>query len=448
MTELRPHETGYARLVDRYSRYIESPVLRLRFLNNALKLAPTRGWITRIPLAGSLPDRAMLIFELSKSLSPMQRIPVGLRLTALAYRLRYAVYGAGLIGALAGLAGIVYVASKITATLSISSEARGIGGNDQQTRGTAAAEAVGAIGSKAGLSPEKVWLAERGDGFEFYSNGARILTGFETRGRPRLFYEFATDGSDGQDPPTVSKPVGIVYHVSESDQLPFSDRYNSSLLQTSRSLLEYARDQKLYNYVIDRFGRIYRIVVDEEAANHAGNSMWGDDRHIYINLSASFIGVCFEGRSGEAKAVGPDEINEAQIYAARALTMVLRSKYGISDSNCVTHGLVSVNPSNKLMGYHTDWVAGFPFEALGLSNKYQSELVAVSRFGFSYDAPYIAAAGGRKWPGLERAEESLGETAAKDGVTVRDERRSQWRAFQSAFSKQRELDRSRAADEK
>ena len=68
-----------------------------------------------------------------------------------------------------------------------------------------------------------------------------------------------------------------------------------------------------------------------------------------------------------ALAVGADGINETQIYAARQLTAVLRSKYQILDANCVTHGLVSVNPSNRLMGYHTDWVAGFPFTALGLA---------------------------------------------------------------------------------
>jgi len=101
----------------------------------------------------------------------------------------------------------------------------------------------------------------------------------------------------------------------------------------------------------------------------------------------------------------------------------------------VTHGLVSVNPSNKLMGYHTDWVAGFPFEALGLSSKYEAELVAVSRFGFRYDQQYLRAAGGKRWPGLERSDQTLREAAQLAGISEEEERRQQWPAFQRAYSK-------------
>jgi hypothetical protein len=141
--------------------------------------------------------------------------------------------------------------------------------------------------------------------------------------------------------------------------------------------------------------------------------------------------------------VGPDGINEAQIYAARVLTAVLRSRYGIRDVNCVTHGLVSVNPSNKLVGYHTDWIAGFPFEALGLTSKYDVELAAISQFGFAYDRKYLAAAGGRKWPGLESAESRLKESARVNSRTLEEERRSRWESYHRAYSLQHELDRQR-----
>jgi hypothetical protein len=238
-------------------------------------------------------------------------------------------------------------------------------------------------------------------------------------------------------------PVGIVYHLSEGDLLPFADRYNSKLQHVSKSLLEYARANRLYNYVIDRFGRTYRIVADEQAANHAGNSIWSDGRNFYVNLSASFIGICLEGRSDAGVIVGQDGINEAQIYAARVLTAVLRSKYGIDDANCVTHGLVSVNPSNRLMGYHTDWVSGFPYQALGITDKNESELLAVSRFGFMYDQAYIAAAGGKTWPGLERADRALREAARSESGGAEEWRDDGWRVFQQAYSRQRALDRRR-----
>jgi hypothetical protein len=92
------------------------------------------------------------------------------------------------------------------------------------------------------------------------------------------------------------------------------------------------------------------------------------------------------------------------------------------------------------MGYHTDWVSEFPFEALGLSNKYETELAAISRLGFGYDQAYVAAAGG-KWPGLEKADSRLKEAAEKDGSSVEDERHQLARGFQHAYSKQRALEK-------
>ena len=443
MSDFSPQDERYARLVDRYSRYIQSPVLRLKFLNNTLKAAPPKDFWARLPMVGTLPERATLIFELSKLMPPTGSMPLALRITSLLYRVRYAVYGVTLALMLGAGASIVYAAVRMASNISTPPKApddpaRNLagGGNSEGVN------AVVAIGSEAGLSLDKVWLAERGDGYEFYSNGARVLTEFETDGKERRFYSFPIDAlfNNSDEVETGSKPIGILYHVSESDLLPFAGKYNSSLQGRSRALLEYAREKGLYNYLIDRFGRTYRIVRDERAANHAGNSVWSDERNLYVNLSASFIGICFEGKSETGAAVGPEGINEAQIYAARVLTAVLRSKYGIADANCVTHGLVSVNPSNRLMGYHTDWVTGFPFEAVGLTNKYDAELLAVSRLGFTYDQPYIHAAGGKRWAGLERAETKLKDAASNESVTVEDARREGWQFFQRAYGKQREID--------
>jgi len=450
MQDFHPQNLRYARVVERYSRYIESPVLRLKFLKNALKDDQPDSLLKRIPFLGTLPDRAMIIIELSKVLPIDQSAPLGIRLTAVLYRIRYALYAMCVALVLFAGASLVYAVSKIAGSLSVSTEAKNLESIGQPAvAGSNGGEAVAAIASGAGLTLDQVWLAEEGEGFEFYSNGARVLTEFETTATKRTFYKFdleplasystAAGSSAGNRGPreTFSNPVGIVYHVSESDLLPFADRYNSSLQNHSRALLEYARAHRLYNYVIDRFGRTYRIVRDEFEANHAGNSVWSDGRSVYVNLSASFIGVCFEGRGA---AMGAEGINEAQIYAARVLTAVLRSRYGIDDANCVTHGLVSVNPSNHLMGYHTDWVSEFPFEALGLSNKYDTELAAISRLGFGYDQAYVSAAGG-KWPGLEKADARLRETAEKDGTSLEEERRQLARGFQHAYSKQRALER-------
>jgi len=439
MQDFLPQNLRYAKLVDRYSRYIDSPVLRLRFLNSALSLTPPHDRWKKLPLVGSLPDRAFIILELSKVLPLDQRVPIGIRLASLLYRVRYALYGLSVMTLVLACVGVVYGVTRIVNNLSVSTEAKDIVTSNQTAPSSRESEAVAAIASGAGLSLDKIWLAEKGDGYEFYSNGARVLTEFETEGSPRSFYRFDLEGlTENTDKEEIlTRPVGIVYHLSESDLIPFADRNNSSLNHLSRELLEYAQQHRLYNYVIDRFGRTYRVVRDESAANHAGNSVWSDGRSVYVNLSASFVGICFEGRGA---AMGAEGINEAQIYAARVLTAVLRSKYGIDDLNCVTHGLVSVNPSNRLMGYHTDWVSEFPFEALGLSNKYDTELVAISRLGFGYDQAYVNAAGG-KWSGLDKADATLQQTAEKNGFSMEKEKQLLSRVFGRIYSRQRTLEK-------
>lgn len=458
MQEFNHRDPVYTKTVDRYSRYIASPGQRLKFLRTMLntRQAPSAAWqrwLNRVPFVGSLRERAVLVVEVSKYLPVETKLPFSLKLTALLYKLRVAVYAAALVVAFSFGIGAVYVVGRISASLSVSTEAKEMNGSSPnhiaKRDGSEAVKAISAMGSTAGLPPEKVWLAESGDGYEFYSNGARILTEMEIVGDVRRFFTFKLDRTSELPANTdiASKPVGIVFHISESDIVPFNDRNNSSLKHASRGLLEYSREHRLYNYVIDRFGRTYRVVRDEYAANHAGNSLWSVGKNIYVNLSASFIGVCFEGKYEPGAAIGPDAINEPQIMAARTLTAVLRSKYGIADEACVTHGLVSVNPSNKLMGYHTDWVSGFPFEALGLSNKSSSELVAVSRFGFTYDQAYVASAGGSRWPGLDQAEAKLKESASRDGISVEQERAALWRDFQRAYAMQHALDRERARGE-
>jgi N-acetylmuramoyl-L-alanine amidase-like protein len=405
-----------------------------------MSATPRRDFWSRLPLVGTLPERMQVIVELSKLLPPGQKAPLMVRATAVAYRARLLVYAVSIAFALAVGAGVVYGASKLVNSLSVTTEARGTS-LPRSSGFSPDAKALAAIGSGAGLALDKVWLAEEGEGYEFYSNGARVLTEHRTNGHPRSFYRFTVDAvlNGSNQTELLSTPVGIVYHLSESDLIPFDDRYNSSLQVHSKSLIEYAREHRLYNYVIDRFGRTYLIVRDQDAASHAGNSIWSDGRNVFVNLSSSFIGICFEGKSGSG--TGADGINEAQLYAARVLTAVLRSKYGISDANCVTHGLVSMNPSNKLMGYHTDWLEGFPFEALGLSSKYETEMFAISGFGFTYDQTYTARAGGKGWSGLIKADAVLREAAIKKGVTVEAERRSRWPAFQLAYSQQRALDK-------
>jgi hypothetical protein len=444
MKDLKSQDSAYMKIVDRYARYIESPVLRLKFLNAVLKTPKPDTRLMRLPFVGSLPERAKLIIELSKVLPPNNPVPFTLRLTSLLYRLRIVVYAACVMLALTAATGVVYVATKAIGSFSSETAAQSI----SQTESGAPVDpgkVVSAISAEAELPLDKIFLLDKNAAFEEYSNGARILKEFETTNAERKFYRFDVEklSNGATDFDLMSKPVGIIYHLTESDLLPFSDQYKASLIHNSQSLMEYARAHKLYNYIIDRFGRIYRIVNDESVANHAGNSIWSDGHNVYVNLNSSFLGISFEGKAEAGK--GPDGITEAQIYAARALTAILRSKYQISDANCTTHGLVSTNPTSRLLGHHTDWVANFPFEALGLSNKYETEMYAISRYGFAYDQGYLSAGGGKRWGGLNRADAALWESAKKNGMVIEQQRRNLWDIFQQAYVRQHAIDLERLA---
>jgi hypothetical protein len=226
-----------------------------------------------------------------------------------------------------------------------------------------------------------VWQVEKAGDSEVYSNGLRIDTRFTVLNHPRLYLAFPRDGNHSSGPIPRSQPVGIVYHTTESQQAPFVAQDNRVLMRLGESLLEYVRRERAYHYLIDRFGRVYRVVAESDAANHAGYSVWADDKWLYVNLNDSFFGVSFEAQSHPGQAEGV--ASPAQIRAAAMLTEMLRSRYQISAENCVTHAQVSVNPSNMQVGYHTDWAAGFPFEALGLPDNYELALPSLWAFGFA-----------------------------------------------------------------
>jgi len=92
---------------------------------------------------------------------------------------------------------------------------------------------------------------------------------------------------------------------------------------------------------------------------------------------------------------------------------MLRARYQIRDSNCVTHAQVSVNPSNMLIGYHTDWADRFPFIEIGLKDNYLTPPASLVAFGFDYDPAYVQLTGARLLPALTEAEAGLRSSAAR-----------------------------------
>jgi hypothetical protein len=286
---------------------------------------------------------------------------------------------------------------------------------------TAPASAVHAVSrSAANEAPvettSNVWLVDQTHDFETYSNGLRIDDRYASENEKRVFYPVYRRGAVGvSEPEWRSEPAGIVYHTTESDQARFTPDQNARLKRIGKAVIEVVRQNHSYHFLIDRFGEVFRIVPESDVANHAGYSIWADGTNLFVNLNSSFLGIAFETQTqlGDQASANP-----AQVHAARVLTEMLRAKYGIPQTNCVTHAQVSVNPDNFLVGYHTDWAGNFPFHDLGLADNYALPPPSIDAFGFTYDPTFVHATGVRLWQGLALAEDRIATQAAARGLPV------------------------------
>ena len=280
-----------------------------------------------------------------------------------------------------------------------------------------------------------VWLVEKTADSETWSNGLRIDNHFLVTTHARSYLAFPVDGSS---PVRLTVPTGIVFHTTESLQAPFEESENQTLKKIGESLLEYVRRREAYNFVVDRFGRVFRVVPEEQAANHAGYSAWADANSFYINLNNSFLGVSFE-------AASPAGLAPAQVSSARVLIEMLRYRFDIPESNCVTHAQVSVNSSNMLAGLHVDWSAGFPFEAVGLTDNYSVPSPLVWRLGFDYDAHFRGKAGEPLRAAIDDAEAIVAAKATSAGVSraaYKERLRQRYREMLSATGRGRSENRA------
>ena len=283
-----------------------------------------------------------------------------------------------------------------------------------------------------------IWLVEKTANREFYSNRLQIITTYTISNISREYFRFSKNTDYSPANSRITDEIsGIVYHASESDMYPFMPEMNRSILNYSKRLIKYLLRKKAYHYFIDRFGRVYRLVREDHAAFHAGKSIWADEEAIYLNLNHAFIGICFEGRDFEEintrkkkkgraknskstilKPTGISSFNEAQLRSGKELTDWLRVKYNISQQNCVPHALISVNTRRKLIGFHLDLSRGFPFDRLGLSDKYREPLPSMVEFGFVYDRYFEKVFNGDLWPGIRSSEEILHRRARNSGVSI------------------------------
>ena len=399
-------DAATSKVIESYSRSIPDPVRRLRFQRSCLTRGQARGAEPR----GYLRQRVHAL-EIIAGTEPFSRQRLRLQDRVL---LRLAEQASGLrarllhgrllkLGAAAALALVVLAVA-------------GVGVSRQALQDSAAADGV----SKA-PQPDThvtdVWLVENREGVEVYSNGLTISNEFLTHTGPRSYPIFESGDPRWETASWRSAPVGLVYHTTESDLTEFAETNNNDLLRDGRLLLQFVRREQLYNFLIDRFGRTHRIVPESEYAFHSGHSIWSDEQGLYLGLNQSFLGVALETlRNPGGDTPTEKGVTAAQLRSTRLLTEWLRHEFRISTRNSVAHEMVSVNPDNMLIGYHTDWAGLFPFEAVGLPDNYRESLPSIAVWGFGYDEFFLERIGGRLWPGITGAEESFRQLVSRQGV--------------------------------
>ena len=107
-----------------------------------------------------------------------------------------------------------------------------------------------------------IWPVEHTSEYDLYSNGLRIENRLEISNEPRSYRLIARES--GVPGPLRTQPAGIVFHTSESDQAPFEREQKRNLKRIGQELLLYVRNHRAYHFVIDRFGRVNRIVVESD----------------------------------------------------------------------------------------------------------------------------------------------------------------------------------------
>jgi len=452
----------YSKAVEQYAMFFDRPEARLRFLNNTrtkqverqahlqhslrrfrfIKNTRLYAWLLEARCYSAIIEelRAMAhsLPKNRRNLAQQIQAPFSARLFFLIHQSRHAFYGVTVIVAgltLFGLYSLVsWSASRISDLVARNKRAPIF----VVPAGTTPSDPATTIPTKyLPYKPETIWKVGTEGEYEKWSNGCRISTKYETDNHPRGYYTIPRD-SDTAGNQFSDKIVGIVYHTPESGMLSFTPDNNEAIQKKSRLLLEYVRDHKSYNYMIDRYGEIYRIVRDEHAADHAGHSIWADAKNFYVSLNESFLGVCFESRFEGAESL--DEIlTPAQINSGRLLTDVLRTEYTIDDADCTTHGLVAVDNEKMLIARHHDWVRNFPFEAMGLSDKYKIQPPSMIDYGFTYNEDVLAKLGNKLWEGALTAEVEFKSRAEKARVSPDILRQKLRERYNSQCAKMRAL---------
>jgi hypothetical protein len=441
-----------SQIIESYSARIRNPVERLKFLRTCAQVAEEAPPLLGQPRLGRLGRRLIVLDSLRRTKAlANQPVPVQDRVFLVLFRAWRTTARYVPLAAAAAALGLLILGS--IATLREPPAEAETAQPVRPSGGILTTSAHAALGDENHVVPPAldVWLVEtNGDG-ELYSNGLRVLNEYLKHSQPRSFPVFSPgpDGMPGK-PQRRTKPVGIAYHTTVSDIMPPLERANNQLIRyRGARLLSYIARENLYNFVIDRFGRVYRTVPENEYCHHAGFSIWTEESELYFNLNQSFIAVAFETRPEALEPNAPPQegITAAQVTSARLLTQMLREKFGIVAGNCVTHEMISVNPDNMLIGYHTDWKGRFPFAAVGLPDNYKRTLPSITEWGFEYDSLFKKELNGRLWPGVGDSMKKFEAEARARDIAPERYRREKQQQYKEFLARLREMEAKHTADQ-
>jgi len=141
------------------------------------------------------------------------------------------------------------------------------------------------------------------------------------------------------------------------------------------------------HYLIDRKGRIFKMVDDNKIAWHAGKSKWKN----YINLNKYSIGIELVNKGHE---FGYEEFTISQVNKLIKLCKNLKNKYKIKNSNIVGHSdiapLRKQDPGEKFPWQKLQknkigiWYKKLQSKSLNLNDKKLKKLFFANLFKIGY----------------------------------------------------------------
>ena len=142
----------------------------------------------------------------------------------------------------------------------------------------------------------------------------------------KIYYYYSPNFNDKKRPLNSIKIIVIHYTGMQSERESIERLCNPRAKVSS-------------HFLINKNGKIYRLVKDNQVAWHAGKSCWGK----YKNLNKNSIGIELVNKGHQ---FGYTNFNKKQISSLIKICNILIKKYKIKKRNVI--GLSDISPSRKI----------------------------------------------------------------------------------------------------